>query len=111
MSLYWAPFLGAIVFELFHWYQLREKLDGRKYQKLLRSKGYWVITVLFTLGASAVVAIYFEGRLTTPELVAAGAALPTTLKKLIATATARQETKLGPEDEDKAKWSDYFYYS
>lgn len=110
MSLYWAPLLGAVVFELLHWYQLREKLNVAKYRRLLRSTGYWVITVLFTVGASALVTVFLDGR-SAPELVAAGAALPTMIKKIIGTATARQETKLGPEDADKPKWSDYFSYS
>lgn len=110
MANYWPIMFGALVFELLHWYQLREKLDEPKYRRLLGSARYWVPTVLFTLIIPVFVAFFLEGR-STVELLVAGAALPTTVKKLIAVATARQETKLGPEDENKPKWSEYFSYS
>lgn len=111
MLVYLAPFVGAVALEVFHWYQLREKLDSAHYKRLLRSKSYWIITVLTVLVGGTVVLIYFQGRLTAAELLVAGAAIPTLFKKLVATFTATQQTKLGPKDEDKAKWSDYFAYS
>lgn len=111
MLQYLAPFIGALTIEAFHWYQLREKLHTTKYKNLMRSKPYWFWTLLFIVLGSAVALIYFEGKLTAAELVIAGAAMPTLLKKIIATFTAKQQTTLGPDDADKPKWSDYFYYS
>ena len=78
-----APFVGAATLELVQWYQLRDRLTLPKYRKMLRSVGYWAITIAMAIGGGAGTLIYFDGKLTQGELLVAGAAFPTLFKKLI----------------------------
>lgn len=94
-----SPFIGAIAQELLHWYQLRERLDQVRLSRLLRSVGYWVITVLVVLVSGAGALIYFNGRLTAGEMLIAGAAFPTLFKKL-ATTFVKERATLGGEVRD-----------
>ena len=89
-----APFVGAIAMEAVHWYQLRERLSLGKYRNLLRSVGYWVITIVMALVGGVGTLIYFQGRLTQGELLIAGAAFPALLKKLVGT-FVKSQVKLG----------------
>jgi len=100
---YIAPFVGAALLEVVQWYRLREKLDNERYRRLLRSPGYWVITVLTgVLGAIAAL-IYFATRseLSPAELLVAGAAFPTLFKKLVAAFVDKEVTTLGDLSEKR----------
>jgi hypothetical protein len=87
-----APFLGAAALEVIYWYQLRTELHLKKYQRLLRSKAYWIITVAMVLVGGLFTLIYFGDRLRPGELLVAGAAFPTLIKQLIAAFSAKQLT-------------------
>jgi hypothetical protein len=95
-----APFLGAILLEVIHWYQLREVLHLKKYQRALRSVSYWVLTVLMViLGGVGALIVYADA--TPVGLLLAGAAFPTVFKKLVA-AFAEKSVTLGEEDETQS---------
>jgi FtsH-binding integral membrane protein len=91
-----APFVGAAALEVVHWFRLREKLQLAKYQKLLRSTGYWVVTALMILVGGFVTLIYLGDNDRPDQLLIVGAAFPTLFKSLIGAATDRQQTTLGP---------------
>jgi hypothetical protein len=99
---YLAPFIGAALLEVVHWYRLREKLDDDQYTKLLRSRGYWIITVLNGLLGAVGALIYYQVRpqLTAAELLVAGAAFPTLFTRLAATLVDKEATTLGPPKEE-----------
>lgn len=106
---YLSPFLGAVLFEAVHWFRIREKLDLPKYRKLLRSPAYWVITAVAVLLGGLGALVYFGDRLSPGELLVAGAAFPTLLKKLVAAFTDKQATVLGDERaDDGSPVADYF---
>ena len=110
---YVAPFVGAISLESVHWYQLREHLHLAKYQRLLRSKAYWLITLAMVLLGGAGSLILFEDRLRPGELFVAGAAFPTLLKKLVA-GFSKERVTLGDDTEGRratAGAMDYFKVS
>jgi hypothetical protein len=107
-----APFVGAIALEVFHWYGLRERLDTARYRRLLRSRVYWIFTVLAVVVGGAGALIYFGGRLSGGELLVAGAAFPTLLKKLVGV-FVKERTTLGDAEDrrepaDTAPAADYF---
>lgn len=98
-----APFIGAIALEALHWYQLREKTGTAQFRRAVRSVAYWVITAVMIIVGGVGALIYFGERLSAGELLIAGAAFPTLLKKLIAPFVKKQ-TKLGsPEDAERAE--------
>lgn len=105
---YLSPFLGAVLFEAVHWFRIREKLDLPKYRKLLRSPAYWVITAVAVLLGGLGALVYFGDRLSPGELLVAGAAFPTLLKKLVAAFTDKQATVLGAEPDEGGPVADYF---
>jgi len=103
-----APFVGAIALEVVSWYLLRTRLDKPQYQKLLKSVGYWVITVLMVLVGALGALFLFWGRLEVWQLFIAGAAFPTLFKKLVS-AFITDQTKLGAS-EAPSPLRDYFRF-
>ena len=101
-----APFVGAVLSEVLHWYRVRDRLDSAKYQKLLRSRPYWIITTLAVLVGGLSVLIIFGARFNDGELLLAGAAFPTLLRKVIAAFVGGPKTVLGTNDRQAV--SDYF---
>ena len=101
--------LGSVALEVVHWYNLREDLQNEKYQRLVRSPSYWIPTMLMiALGAVAVPG-YLGTSLRTDQLFAAGAAFPTTIKKLVGAGLSRRETHLGQAPlESRISFRDYF---
>ena len=89
-----APFVGAIAFEAIHWYQLRERLHLEKFRRAARSIAYWAITILMIVVGGVGAMIYFGDRLTAGEMLVAGAAFPTLLKKLVG-AFVKEQVQLG----------------
>lgn len=104
---YAAPFLGAITLEIVHWYGLRGKLALAKYQRLLKSTGYWVITAAMTVVGGLGSLILADGKLDAGRLLVLGAAFPTLFKELVRTAQAAGGPKLG-EDDTSSVLHDYF---
>lgn len=79
---------GSLVQEILHWYNLRKKLEVEEFEKLLNSKGYWIITILFILISGPVTFIILSeefnlGALTLKVPFITGIGLPMILKKLI----------------------------
>lgn len=106
-----APFVGGVVLELIHWHELRERTGQAKYQKLIRSVSYWLITAAMVAGG-ALVALYWavsKDEAPSPfELLIAGAAAPSLVKNAIASLLAKEKTELGEEDKQKVTPRTYF---
>src|SRR3954463_3268083 len=99
---YAAPFMGAIALEVVHWYELRERLNVSKYRKLVRSWSYWIPTLVMAIVGGGIVLVWAQSRSPYPgalELLIAGAAAPSLIKKLVEGFLSKQETVLGEEDE------------
>ncbi len=95
---YTAPFIGAIVIQVVHWYQLREKLELTRYKRQLRSLSYWVISTLMVVGGGYASLILADGKLDAPQLLLIGAAFPTLFTKLVSAGQqVGKETNLGAE--------------
>jgi hypothetical protein len=78
-----APFLGAILIEVVHWYQLRSKLHLKRYRALLRSSTYWAVTaVMIALGGLGTILVFGEA-LSVSEMFIVGAALPALFSKIV----------------------------
>jgi hypothetical protein len=102
-----APFFGAILLEVVHWYGLRDKLHLSKYRKALHSLKYWIITLLM-VGLGPVGALIVYENATPAGLLIAGAAFPSVFKKIVGT-FVEKAAKLGPADEHEAPSTmDYF---
>ncbi len=73
---------GASVQEVVHWYNLRAVLHHKKYQRLLRSKSYWILTLTMALvsGVGSWL-MYGEEMTSTHGQFILGAAFPLLFKK------------------------------
>ena len=100
-----AAAFGAFAFEIVQWYDLRTKLPVKRYQNLIRSKGYWIITGLMIIVGSAGAVILFLDRLAASEMMVAGAAFPTLFKKLV---SAFKPTGVRLGEAEKPSKLDYF---
>lgn len=96
---------GAFVQEFFHWYDLRKKLHLKEYQKLLKSKSYWIIVILtIIISALGVYILYKEKIADSPDLqMILGAAFPLLFKKLVS-GVSTTEQQLG----DTKTFKNYF---
>jgi len=84
---------GAICMEAVHWYELRNKLEEQEQQKLLRSKYYWIITILMiVISGIGTYLLFYEPSIKKSIPFVLGAAFPVLFKKAIA---AAQERHLG----------------
>ena len=88
LSSFLAAALGSVALEIAHWYNVRDQVDSDKYQKLMRSKRYWVPTALMTLLGAVVVPIYLGTGLRPDQFFAAGAAFPTSCASMASEAPA-----------------------
>ena len=104
-----APFLGSAALEVLHWFDLREKLDLQRHRKLLRSPGYWIITVLTGMVGGLVTLVLFNGQ-GAAKLLLAGAAFPVLFRKLVTTLASRKHAMLGDDvlPERGSALRDYF---
>lgn len=85
---------GAMIQEVFHLYERREKLDFIK-----KSLGYWSITTMMILVSGVGTSIWFYGQ--TPTLqtcLVMGAGFPLIFKKAVGVITIDKRTHLGDED-------------
>lgn len=101
-----AGCFGAAFQELLHWYNLRRRLDEKKYNKLLRSAGYWVIVVLFICGGAAGSVLWyadFSSHVPIFHYVVVSAAFPTIFKRMVGVAVkADESTTFGVASEIKS---------
>jgi hypothetical protein len=106
-----APFLGAAALEVFYWFNLRRKLLPTKMKAILRSRFYWIITALaILLGGFCAVLLFPDSN--AGQLLLAGAALPTLLKKLVGGFVSDNGPDLGGEDTQRSTPArDYFSYA
>lgn len=109
-----ATVFGAILQELLHWYGLRTKLSQKRYQRILRSTGYWLVTLAVILLIPVAVLLWFADTLDALALrdfVLLGAAFPTLFKTIVARFSDPSDVKLGKSASDPDavafKFSDY----
>jgi hypothetical protein len=89
-SAVWPAAAGALAQEVLHWYRLRTTLDRPEVRRLLRSPGYWIVTVAMIVTAGAGTALLYGDRLARPDaLFVLGAAFPMIFKRLVAIAATR----------------------
>lgn len=100
---------GAALQELLYWYVLKTRLQSQRYQALLRSRQYWLITCLMILASGIATSIYFEPSYSPRlwDMVIFGAAFPVLLKQFIKAARAKTIT-LG-DTLDSRKVTDYLF--
>lgn len=103
---------GAAMLELIYWYELRKRLENRRYRKLLRSIWYWLIVIAFILGSGLATWIWYgmepTGRMSRAprEYLLLGAVMPLLFKKAVSTFFSNGTSKLGSDE--SSLWKDYF---
>ncbi|HYC05430.1 MAG TPA: hypothetical protein VED40_19215 [Azospirillaceae bacterium] len=78
---------GFLLQELLWWYRLRQRLATQEYDQLVRSKSYWVITLLIAFGCRVFAIIWFHDRFMSVSLrdfFLFGASVPVLVKQSIA---------------------------
>jgi hypothetical protein len=106
-----APFIGALLMEVLHWYQLRNRLSSRRVTKAARNPAYWVVTIaMIVLGSVGTLIVFGESLQSAGQLLIAGAAFPTIFKKLVSAFADKQELMLGANQPETGAPSvlDYF---
>ena len=106
---YCAPFVGAVALEVVYWYGLRDKLMNVKYQRMLRSRAGWLITLAMIFVGGFGSLILAEGALGPAKLFIMGAAFPSLLKQVASSAQLfGGSLKLGEKDRAQSRpVSDY----
>jgi hypothetical protein len=109
-----AALFGAAFQELIYWYDLRDRLTTRKYQLLLTSPTYWIISMLMMFGSAAGCILWKWPDLShyTPfDWVIFGAAFPLIFKGVVRGVgiTAKRQhlgrpNELQPSVENVAGW-------
>lgn len=89
-----TPFLlagaGAVIQEVGHWYELRKNLALKRYQQLIHSLGYWLITLAMIICSGAGTAIWWYGESHPPkDYLVMGVAFPIIFKKAVSVAAKR----------------------
>lgn len=76
---------GALCQEVLHWYNLRNKLLDTEVKNLIRSKGYWIITIaMIVFSGFGTYYLFCEDiPQKTSVLFVLGAAFPSLFKKLV----------------------------
>jgi hypothetical protein len=87
-----APFLGAIIIEVIHWYQLRAKLHLAQYRRALRSRAWWAWTAAMVVFGGMGTLVLFGNTFNQGQLLLAGAAFPAIFTKLVAAFTKQHVT-------------------
>ena len=83
---------GALVQEVLWWFNARHSLDAQRYRRLIRSPGYWITTILFTLIAGGVIVVWFMGAPppSPRTLLLSGAGAPLLIKQGLKALTPQQ---------------------
>jgi hypothetical protein len=77
---------GAISQEVLHWYNLRNRLSKKENATLIKSKYYWIITILLVLTSGVGTWILFSDQTDKNAIIyILGAAFPMIFKKLVET--------------------------
>lgn len=102
-----AAFLGVILQEVLHWYDLRLKLHLKKYQQTLKSPSYWVITIIMIACSTGGVYFFLEAnidRYVARDFMVYGFAFPIIIKKAAAAVSQGPgEPTLGDEEGERKK--------
>jgi hypothetical protein len=103
---------GAAMLELIYWYELRNRLENRRYRNLLRSTSYWVIVGAFIIGSGIATWIWYgmeqSGQMSREprEYFLVGAAFPLLLKRAFGAIDSSGKPTLGANE--RPVWRDYF---
>lgn len=103
---------GSAMLELMYWYELRKRLDNRRYRKLFRSRAYWIIVIGFVLSSGVATWIWYgaehSGEMSREprEYFLVGAAIPLLLKRAVNSFSSSGGTALGANA--NSLWKDYF---
>jgi ABC-type Fe3+-siderophore transport system permease subunit len=110
---------GAAMLELIFWHELRNRLDNRRYRKLLRSTSYWLIVGAFIIGSGVATWIWYgaeqSGQMSREprEYFLVGAAFPLLLKRAVSAIDSSGKPTLGDSKREigtnqRPVWRDYF---
>lgn len=92
--------LGTVSVELLKLYELRGKLLLKKYAKLLKNSGYWLITGGFCIVCSLLVVAFYYGS-DDPEafqVVLTGMGMSSIIRRFIEATNANSEIDFGDSD-------------
>lgn len=96
VALLLAPFLGAALQEILHWYNLRMKLRQQKYIRLLRSPYYWSVVLCFVVATGGICQLWFWDVTSDPKtLFLFGASVPALMKQAGSGALAKAHLGAG----------------
>jgi hypothetical protein len=99
---------GALLQEVLFWYDARTKLSSTKYRTLLKSVGYWVVTLSMICASGVGSWLWFAPQIeSTRTYLLLGAAFPIVFRKVVA-AFIPKATKLGARESDRVSAADYF---
>lgn len=104
-----APFVGAVLLEVTHWYQIRNAKEAAKYLRLMKSMAYWLPTLAFTVVAPIAILIAFGHDKSAVQLLYLGASAPTVVRQVLGASVSAKPTLLGPGDDSRPTWRDYFW--
>lgn len=77
-----ATVFGALLQELMHWWALSKRLDSPACRRILSSKRYWAMILIYALGSAFFSYVWFYGESPKPkDAMLLGAALPLLVKK------------------------------
>lgn len=87
---------GAFVQEFSHWYEKRRELDKDEYKILIKSKAYWVISLLMVIVSGFGTYLLFKDDILgkSKAIFVIGAAFPLIFKKAVKI-TTNDEVELG----------------
>lgn len=91
-----APFVGAVLLEVTHWYQIRNAKEAEKYLRLMKSMAYWLPTLAFSVVAPLAILIAFGHDKSALQLLYMGASAPTVVRQLLGASMSAKATVLGP---------------
>lgn len=103
-SFFGTVLAGSVAQELLHWYDLRGKLSQKRIAALLKSRGYWVITLAVVLITPLCCWLLFsEDNIGRQMQFLSGAAFPVLFRKAVSTFSSKDRTNLGDNT-----FQDYF---
>lgn len=94
---------GSAMLELIYWYELRKRLENRRYRRIVRSRIYWIVVILFSIGSGVATWIWYgmessEHMSREPrEYFLVGAAIPLILKSAVRTFGSSGTATLGSD--------------
>lgn len=103
---------GAFTQEFLHLYDLKRQIktpgQRKRYNGMLRSLDYWILSVGFTLVGGVFTWLWYDGDvgIRKRDYLIMGIAFPLIVKKVISAFSQETKVKLGENDE--FRFSDYF---